>query len=115
MVEDYLEPFAELIERIGAGDDPIAKHIAVWCVINYVPLKQFSKDELHVLFYEDVVENTNAEVNRFWQALSPERQKKSVSIPENILQKPSAVSTELTSQADKKNSPWRAKLSDAQY
>jgi hypothetical protein len=115
LVEDFLEPFAELIERIGASDDPIAKHIAVWCVINYVPLKQFAKDELHVLFYEDVVENTNAEVNRFWQALSPERQKQSATIPENILQKPSAVSTELSSQADKKNSPWRAKLSDAQY
>jgi hypothetical protein len=28
LVEDYLQPFAELIERIGAGDDPIAKHIA---------------------------------------------------------------------------------------
>jgi hypothetical protein len=33
----------------------------------------------------------------------------------NILQKPSAVSIELSSQADKKNSPWRAKLSDGQY
>ena len=115
LVEDYLQPFTELIERVGAEGDAITRHVAVWCIINYVPLKQFKKDELQVVFYEDMVANTNEEVNRFWNTLSPERQKRAVAIPENILLKPSAVSTELSSLEAKKNSPWRAKISDAQY
>lgn len=115
LIQDHLQPFVELIERVGVEGDAITRHIAVWCIINYVPLKQFKKDVLHVVFYEEMVANTTCEVNRFWNTLSPEIQKRTVTIPESILLKTSAVSTELISLNAIRNSFWRAKLSDSQY
>lgn len=50
LIEDYLEPFMREIKNAQSGFE---KQIFSWCIENYVPLKQFKKDEVHVSFYED--------------------------------------------------------------
>jgi hypothetical protein len=50
LVEDYLEPFRALLESASTGFE---QRMAVWCIQNFVPLRQFAPDEIHVAFYED--------------------------------------------------------------
>ncbi len=51
LMADFLEPYRRELEDAG---DPFAAQIAVWCVMNLVPLRQFAGGGLHVVFYEDV-------------------------------------------------------------
>jgi hypothetical protein len=44
-----------------AASDPFDKHIFMWCVENYVPLRQFSSGEIHVAFYERLRSNPQDE------------------------------------------------------
>ena len=46
---DYLNPFKTEIE---AAKDIFDKHIFMWCIENYVPLRQFREREIHIVFYE---------------------------------------------------------------
>lgn len=55
LVEDHLAPYLDLIDF--AGEDYIARQVLIWAVINSAPLRQFSRGEIHVLFYEDVYLN----------------------------------------------------------
>jgi hypothetical protein len=49
LVEDYLQPF---VSEIRGASDQFDKHIFMWCIENYVPLRQFSPGEIYVAFYE---------------------------------------------------------------
>ena len=54
LVEDYLLPFIPLINEVSERGDYLEKLLLIWCIINYIPLKQFNKEELLIVFYEDV-------------------------------------------------------------
>lgn len=49
LVHDHLEPF--LVELKGLRY-AFEQHVAMWCIQNYVPLRQFSHGEIHFTFYE---------------------------------------------------------------
>ena len=51
---DFLEPFEEIIEITIEEDNYILNLILIWCIINYVPLKQFDPHAIHVCLYEAV-------------------------------------------------------------
>ena len=69
LMEDFLEPFRSLIE--DAKDD-FEKHILFWCILNYVPLQQFRKGEIHLAFYEEFCVNPGAEIDRLFSFLNIE-------------------------------------------
>lgn len=48
---DFLGPFKNELEN---AENLFDKHIFMWCVENYVPLRQFNEGEILVIFYEDV-------------------------------------------------------------
>ncbi len=50
LVQDYLEPFRELLE---SATTVFEQRMAVWCIQNFVPLRQFTPGEIHLVFYED--------------------------------------------------------------
>lgn len=50
LMEDHLEPFRGLL---ASAKDGFAQRMAIWCIQNYVPLRQFAPGEIHVAFYED--------------------------------------------------------------
>lgn len=61
LVADFLDPFKEQIER---ATDIFDKHIFMWCIENYVPLKQFEADDILVMFYEDMCLDPLAEIEK---------------------------------------------------
>jgi hypothetical protein len=54
LVEDFL---LHLEAEIRAARDDFERHLFLWCIDNYVPLRQFAKGEIHLVFYEDLLEN----------------------------------------------------------
>lgn len=51
LMSDFLEPYRA---DMDAARDPFEARVLVWCLMNWVPLRQFSNGGLHVIFYEDL-------------------------------------------------------------
>lgn len=51
LIADHLTPFVDVL---AAATDPFERHILLWCVENWVPLRQFRRGEVHLCFYEDL-------------------------------------------------------------
>lgn len=66
LMEDYLYPFKLEIETAKTLYE---KHIFMWCIENYVPLKQFSDGEIHLAFYENFCINPELEVEKLFAFL----------------------------------------------
>jgi hypothetical protein len=54
LVEDFLLPMEA---EIRAARDDFERHLFLWCIDNYVPLRQFARGEIHLAFYEDLLDN----------------------------------------------------------
>lgn len=63
LVEDHLLPVEE---RIRAARDPFERHLFLWCIDNYVPLRQFSPGAIHLCFYEDLVLDPEPNLRRLF-------------------------------------------------
>ncbi len=59
LVEDHLKPFEP---DILAAKDPFERSIFLWCIENYVPLRQPGAEKLHVVFYENLLANPEKEL-----------------------------------------------------
>ena len=66
LVDDHLVPFTEVMRH--ARDD-FENLLLVWCVENYVPLRQFQRGEILLLFYEDLIRHPEREVERLFRFL----------------------------------------------
>lgn len=66
LVEDFLAPFEGLIR---SARDEFDNLLLVWCVENYVPLRQFGRGELFLLFYEELLRHPEREVERLFKFL----------------------------------------------
>jgi hypothetical protein len=51
LVENHLAPF---VDEIGRAKTPFERHIFMWCIETYVPLRELRPDDALVLFYEDL-------------------------------------------------------------
>ena len=69
LMEDFLAPFEETL--LHARTD-FEKHLLIWCVENYVPLRQFAPAEIHISFYENLSEEPRDEVGRLFAFLGKE-------------------------------------------
>ena len=67
LVEDHLAPFVDAIE---AARDDYEKYIFRWCIETYVPLRQFTKGEIHLAFYEDFCTSPESEIDRLFAFLN---------------------------------------------
>lgn len=66
LVEDYLLPMRE---EILAAHDPFERHLFLWCIDNYVPLRQFPPGGLHLCFYENLLVDPEPELRRLFAVL----------------------------------------------
>jgi hypothetical protein len=55
----------ETVERGSAFD----RHVLRWCLENHIPLHDLAGDELHVVFYEDLLRDPISEVSRLFAYL----------------------------------------------
>lgn len=111
LLEDYLQPFENLIREISKNGDFIEKQIIIWSIINYIPLLQFKSNQLCVVFYEDIITNPNSELSKINKFLNPEHPNSNINIREEVFSTPSIVSS-------KKNafhiSSWQKELTTKQ-
>jgi hypothetical protein len=59
LISDFLQPFQNEINDLNSNFE---KHIFSWCIENYIPLKQFRDDEMHLIFYENLCTNPEKEI-----------------------------------------------------
>jgi len=63
LMDDYLNDFKREIEK---ADTQFEKSLFLWCIENYVPLKQLSNDDFHLIFYEHLVFNPEEELDKLF-------------------------------------------------
>ena len=66
LVEDFLGPFTD---EIASPSNVFERHVLMWCIENYVPLRQFKKGEIHLVFYELLCTEPEAELERLFSFL----------------------------------------------
>jgi Sulfotransferase family len=66
LVEDFLLPMEAEI-RAARGD--FERHLFLWCIDNYVPMKQLGPQDLHLTFYEDLLVRPQAELQSLFTFL----------------------------------------------
>jgi hypothetical protein len=69
LVEDFLLPMEA---EIRAARDVFERHLFLWCIDNYVPLKQFGPQGLHLTFYESLLARPEAELQSLLTFLGEE-------------------------------------------
>ncbi|MDQ3794624.1 MAG: sulfotransferase [Actinomycetota bacterium] len=67
LVEDFLGPVEA---EIRAARDDFERHVFLWCIENYVPLRQFGPGEIHLAFYENFLARPKDEIRRLFAFLS---------------------------------------------
>jgi hypothetical protein len=67
LVADHLAPF---LADIGSAKTEFEKHVFLWCIENYVPLRQLARDDVHLVFYENLCEQPKREVERLFAFLN---------------------------------------------
>jgi len=105
---DYLEPFKDLILEISKTDNYILKQILIWSITHYVPINQFSSNQMQVVFYEDLVTYTSRELQRLENELRNKRPSSQTELADSTIYHPSRT-TSLTSAELKSKSPvdWK--------
>jgi hypothetical protein len=112
LVEDFLHPFVDEIRR---ARDVFERTLFLWCVETLVPLKQLLPGEVHVVFFENLVREPEAEIAKLLSHLG----RSAADLPLDLekLRTPSLTARRATSAvwtgADPVES-WRKKVSDAQ-
>ncbi len=66
LTQDYLEPYIHAIE---SAQTAFERHIFVWCIQHFVPLRQFSAGQLHLMFYEELCSYPEVEIPKMFAFL----------------------------------------------
>ena len=61
MYEDFLIPFKGIIKNANTYFE---RQIVIWSIVHYVPLRQLSRGEIHLVFYEELCTNPEEELRR---------------------------------------------------
>ncbi|CAN2048979.1 Sulfotransferase domain-containing protein [Candidatus Magnetomoraceae bacterium gMMP-1] len=89
LMEDFLYPFEVEIKK---ADSVFEKFIFMWCIENFVPLKQFKKGEIHLVFYENLCERPKYEIKQLFRFLNIDFDEKKYINLIKELKKPSELS-----------------------
>ena len=115
LARDFLDPYKELILNISESDDFILKQILIWAVIYHIPLRQFSDDQLQIVFYEDLLQHTDHQLKRLEKSLRSHSAVSNTPLLNDIKYQPSET-TSLTRDDLRKKSPsdWQSHISKKQ-
>ncbi|MGP1383514.1 MAG: sulfotransferase domain-containing protein [Thainema sp.] len=120
LYEDYLAPFENVI--YATGEDFIEKQVLIWAIIHYIPLHSLKKNDAYILFYEDLVNDPEKEIEKLFRYLYGESKFlyiDNASLKNKLLSKaakPSRTSRKKNGQKTIENSldSWKAELSTRQ-
>jgi hypothetical protein len=109
LVDDFIHPF---VDNIEAAADPFEKIIYLWCIENYVPLRQFEPGEIHIVFYEHLCRDPKRPVNDLFAFLDWDYEESVFGVVKSPSAQVQADSAVLTGQ-DQVNA-WRSGISPSQ-
>ena len=66
LLDDHVGPF---LDGMGSLDTEFERHILVWCLDNYVPLRTPPRSAVHVMFYENLCVDPEGELGRLFAYL----------------------------------------------
>ena len=66
LMSHHLEPFRSVMEAVQTDFE---RHIVLWCIETYVPLKQLQLNHLHLVFYEQSCSRPAEEIRRLFDFL----------------------------------------------
>ena len=90
LCNDYLQPFEGVIKDVG--DDYIERQVLIWSIIHYVPFLQLDLNQIHILFYEDIIANPKEELFRLFRYIKPNGNKNAIEEMFKIYSRPSRMS-----------------------
>ncbi len=114
LVADYLEPYVDVIQAVG--DDYIERQVLIWAILHYVPFQQLTSNQIHVVFYEDLIDQPEATLQHLFEYLSPQDSAEQLNKAMTLFNKPSRVAGS-NSNIVQGNSPiesWRKELTSKQ-
>jgi hypothetical protein len=88
LVEDHLAPFRDVLE---SATTVVEQRLAVWCVQNFVPLRQFAAGEIHIMFYETLCVDPAGELRRLYAYLDRDLDDKKLERALGRLRRPSST------------------------
>ncbi|HEX9654785.1 MAG TPA: sulfotransferase [bacterium] len=110
LVADFLDPYVDEIRR---ARDTFERTVFLWCVETLVPLRQCRPEEVHVVFFENLVQNPESELGKLFSYLG----KSMDGLDLEKLKIPSLTARKATSAVwtgDDRIASWKNKVSDAQ-
>ena len=114
LMADFLAPFEKTILETVEKDDYILNQVLIWAIVNYVPLKQFRKEELPVLFYESALSDPEGEIRRIKEELGLLKPGQSFNIPQSVIRNPSAVTEKEAGSFRSNLTSWKKGISELQ-
>jgi len=105
LVEDFLLPVEPEI-RAARGD--FERHLFLWCIDNYVPLRQLGPEKVHLIFYENLLARPDAELQSLFASLGEDFDRRVYT----RLGRPSPLSRKDAPGPSREG--WRARVSDHQ-
>jgi hypothetical protein len=64
LMEGPLAPFGDVIREAAASPDHFHRVVLQWCLENAVPIRRLEAGDVHVVFYENMVDDAWAELER---------------------------------------------------
>ncbi|MGD8636707.1 MAG: sulfotransferase domain-containing protein [Gammaproteobacteria bacterium] len=108
LVDDHLGRFINLIQNVRTD---LERHVLIWCIENYIALKQFRQNELFITFYENLCERPQEEVKRLLDFLGEDSIEKVL----QGIRKPSATAIGYRAPVmDRDIGAWRQQISTEQ-
>ena len=90
LVDDYLPDSYDDIVGSESNNDFILNQVLIWAIVHFVVFQQFSRDEVHTIFYENVAGDANGEIGKLSRL--PGHDEQGGSIPRELIDRPSRVS-----------------------
>lgn len=66
LIEDQLAPFYDRMVAARSGPE-WDQHVLNWCIQNYVPLRELTPNNTHLMFYENLLLHPQAEMARLFE------------------------------------------------
>jgi hypothetical protein len=107
LVEDFLRPMER---EIRDARDAFERHLFLWCIENYVPLRQFAPGEIHLAFYENFLVHPDEEIDRLFSFLGKDFDGRVYA----TLKRASPLSRKDAGSETTSVDAWRRRISDAQ-
>lgn len=91
LIEDHLRDHLPMLNQVSNTDDFIIHQIAIWAIINSIPLSQFAAEGIHVVLYETLLGDT-VDVLRDTLAFVESGSENSFPIPtQSLIDRPSST------------------------